>query len=111
MSDAPEGEAIVIALTTAPDDDAAALIARTLVGEGLAACVSRIPSVLSIYRFEGAVHEDREVMLVIKTTTKRLTALERRLLGLHPYEVPEFLVVEASAASDAYARWLRSVVA
>jgi periplasmic divalent cation tolerance protein len=108
MSDQQHDDRIVIALTTVPDAAIGARIGRTLVEERLAACVNRVPEIVSIYRFEGAIHEDPEALLLIKTVRGRLADLERRLLELHPYRVPEFVVVDAAEVSGAYAAWLRS---
>jgi periplasmic divalent cation tolerance protein len=103
-----DADGIVVALTTAPDAETGARIGRTLVEEQLAACVSRVPEIVSIYRFEGAVHEDPETLLIIKTCRRNLADLERRLHELHPYQVPELVVLDATAGAK-YASWLRSV--
>jgi periplasmic divalent cation tolerance protein len=105
-----DDDGIVVAFTTTPDGDSAAAIARQLVEEGIVACASRIPEVVSIYRFEGAVHEDRENLLIMKTARPKLAELEARLMDLHPYDVPELVVVDASKVGAKYAEWLRSVV-
>jgi periplasmic divalent cation tolerance protein len=96
----------VIVLTTVGNADEAHVIARTLVAEGLAACVNLLPEMTSIYRWEGAIQEDRERQLVIKTTRERVDALRDRLHELHTYEVPEFLVLSIDGGSDAYLRWI-----
>jgi periplasmic divalent cation tolerance protein len=92
-------------LTTLGADADAAALARALVESRLAACVNVLPAMTSIYRWKGAVEEDREQQLVIKTTPAALDALQAWLVAHHPYETPEFLVLEASG-SDAYLRWL-----
>jgi periplasmic divalent cation tolerance protein len=102
-------DGIVVAFTTVPDAATGARIGRTLVEERLVACVSRVPEVVSIYRFEGAVHEDQEALLIMKTTRARVADLDRRLSELHPYKVPELVVVDAAAVASKYAAWLRSV--
>lgn len=86
--------------------DAEAL-ARTLVDERLAACVNVLPEMTSVYRWQGAVQVERERQLVIKTAADRLEALRSRLMHLHPYEVPEFLVVAVAGGSELYLRWVR----
>lgn len=98
---------IALVLTTIGADADAAALARTLVGEQLAACVNVLPVMTSVYRWKGAIEQDREQQLVIKTAPERLPALEARLRQLHPYEVPEFVVLGARA-SEAYARWVRT---
>jgi periplasmic divalent cation tolerance protein len=106
----------VIVLTTMPADpgegkpDANAL-GRTLVEEGLAACVNVLPPMESMYRWQGSVHQDAERQLVIKTRTERLDALYGRLRTLHPYDVPEFLVLPVSAGSPSYLEWVKDSVA
>ena len=80
--------AIAIVLTTIGADADAAALARTLVEERLAACVNVLPPMTSFYRWKGAIEEDREQQLVIKTTPTRTVALEARLRELHPYELP-----------------------
>lgn len=102
---------LVLALTTCPDADCAARIARALVAEALAACVNRVPGVTSTYRWQGEVHEDTEVLLLIKTTAARFEDLRQRLLELHPYDVPELIALPIEQGHDAYLHWLRSNVA
>ncbi|HEV7491078.1 MAG TPA: divalent-cation tolerance protein CutA [Rhodanobacteraceae bacterium] len=88
------------------DRETASRLARALVDERLAACVNAIPSVVSTYRWNDAIHTDNEVLLLIKTTADRLDALETRLIELHPYEVPELLAIEPVAGSAPYLAWL-----
>ncbi len=102
-------EVVLVLTTVAADTDALAL-ARTLVEEGLAACVNVGAPMTSVYRWKGSLEEDREQPLVIKTTGDRLAALETRLRALHPYELPEFLVLSASGGSTAYLNWIRESV-
>jgi periplasmic divalent cation tolerance protein len=103
---APAGAARVL-LTSAPPG-VAREIAAALVGEGLAACVSLLPGVRSVYRWEGAVRDDPETVLLVKTRVERLAALSARIVALHPYELPEQLVLEPSGASAAYVAWLEA---
>jgi periplasmic divalent cation tolerance protein len=99
----------VVVLTTLPVDalDAAAF-ARTLVEERLAACVNIHAPALSVYRWQEGIEEATERLLTIKTTTGKVAALRERIHALHPYDVPEFLVLPVSAGSDAYLDWVRS---
>lgn len=106
---ARDSDAVVVLTTVGTDLDATAL-ARTLVAERLAACVNVLPVMMSVYRWQGRVEEEREQQLVIKTAADRVSALAARLRELHPYEVPEFLVLRVSEGSDAYLRWLRDSV-
>ena len=96
---------MVIVLTTIGADADALGLARTLVEERLAACVNVLPAMTSIYRWKGTVETDREQQLVVKTRPETVPALEARLKALHPYELPEFVVLSA-ATSAAYAAWL-----
>ncbi|MBI3403815.1 MAG: divalent-cation tolerance protein CutA [Acidobacteria bacterium] len=89
-----------------PDDDRADALARTLVDERLAACVNVHSPMTSVYRWRGQVERERERQLVIKTTRDRLAAVETRLRALHPYELPEFIVVDADGGSAAYLQWV-----
>jgi periplasmic divalent cation tolerance protein len=91
-----------------PDDDRADALARTLVDERLASCVSVHAPMMSTYRWKGIIEHETERQLVIKTTRARIAAIETRLRALHPYELPEFLVVPVDAASDAYLEWVSS---
>ena len=96
----------VIVLTTLPAAADAAALARTLVDERLAACVNILPVMQSVYRWQEAVQQDDERQLVIKTWRDRLGSLEARLNDLHPYELPELLVLEVIGGSSAYVEWL-----
>ena len=108
MSPSPDSTVLIVLTTLGADADVAT-IARTLVQERLAACVNVLPSMTSFYRWKGAIEEDREQQFVIKTTPDCAAALEARLRELHPYELPEFIVLDATA-SVAYAAWVRESV-
>ncbi len=98
----------IIVLTTWPAAADADALAATLVAERLAACVNVLPEMDSVYSWRGALERDRERQVLVKTTAARLEALERRVAELHPYEVPEFLVLPLAGGSAAYLDWLRS---
>ncbi|MBW2289596.1 MAG: divalent-cation tolerance protein CutA [Deltaproteobacteria bacterium] len=102
---APETELCAV-LTTAPDEGIAAMLARTLVEERLAACVNLIPGARSIYRWQGALQDDSEVVLIIKSHRNRTQALAARIKDLHPYELPEVLVLPVSGGSAPYLDWI-----
>jgi periplasmic divalent cation tolerance protein len=104
--DSVERDEVVIVLTTVGVDVNAGAIASALVDERLAACVNVLPEMTSYFRWLGAVEQAEERQLVIKTTSAQLPALEHRLHELHPYELPEFLVVPARQASEAYLKWV-----
>jgi periplasmic divalent cation tolerance protein len=95
-----------VALSTAPDADTAARIARALVDERLAACVNLVPAVRSIYRWQDRVADDAEVLLVIKTRAERIEALAARLRALHPYELPELVALPVAAGLESYLDWV-----
>jgi periplasmic divalent cation tolerance protein len=95
-----------LVLSTCPDAETATRMARVLVDERLAACVSALPGVVSTYRWQGKVEQATEVQLLIKTSPDRLDALTARLRELHPYELPEVLVVETAGGLAAYADWV-----
>jgi periplasmic divalent cation tolerance protein len=104
MADAETAARVV--LTTAPDAETGALIARALVEERLAACVNVIPGVRSIYRWGGEIQDDPEVVLIVKTRAERCEALAARIQDLHPYDVPEVLVLPALGGSAPYLAWI-----
>lgn len=97
-----------IVLTTTSNADEAALIARTLVEERLAACASLIPAVESVYHWEGQIETSTEALLLLKTGLDQLAALESRLRELHSYQVPEFLVLDVESGSHPYLEWLHA---
>lgn len=95
-----------LALTTVGSLEDARKMARTLVERRLAACVNVIPNLTSIYRWQGAVEEADEVLLLIKTAENQLSALEAAIRELHFYDVPEFLVLSVESGSRLYLAWL-----
>lgn len=104
-SDGPDP--VVIVLTTWPDDERAASVARQLVDARLAACVTRLPRHRVVYRWQGAIEEADEHQWVIKTTASALDALWVAFRAAHPYETPEWIVLTAAGGSDAYLQWVR----
>jgi len=102
---------VMLVYSTAPDGDIATKIARELVEQRLAACVSVMPGVQSIYRWQGAVEEASEVCLMIKTTEARFPELSRVMLSLHPYDVPELIAVPVADGLPAYLQWVREEAA
>ena len=97
---------VVVVLTTVPDGEKGEAIARALVEERLAACVNLFAPMTSIYRWRGAIERETEQQLLIKTTRGRVPALQARLAALHPYDVPEFLVLSVADSSSAYFEWV-----
>jgi periplasmic divalent cation tolerance protein len=100
----------VVVLVTAPNADSAAAMARTLVEEGLAACGNVVPAVRSIYRWDGQIHDDAEALLVLKTERRLVPELKARLPALHPYQVPELLVLPVEDGLGPYLAWVAASV-
>ncbi|MGH7751875.1 MAG: divalent-cation tolerance protein CutA [Gemmatimonadales bacterium] len=105
MSVEPGLRAVLVTTTVAAEDTAADL-ARTLVGERLAACVHVSAPISSTYVWQGKLETAREWVLQCKTTEARLEALMTRLRALHPYEVPEVVAVAATATDPDYLAWV-----
>lgn len=95
-----------VVLCTVPSEDVGVRIARQLVDEQLVACVNIVPGVRSIYRYQGKVEDDRELLLVMKTADDRLEALIPRVRELHPYDVCEVLALAVNAGSQPYLDWV-----
>jgi periplasmic divalent cation tolerance protein len=105
------GKANRIVLMTCGSIVEARRIASKVVRKRLAACVNIVLGpIQSIYRWKGKVQSAREVLIVIKTTEKRLEELEKEVSRWHSYDVPEFVVVPISAGSRAYLAWLEESV-
>ena len=102
----PAESAARVVLITAPDASTARVLARALVERSLAACVNLVPGVTSIYRWKGALEEQSEVLMIAKTTAARVHELEALLIELHPYDVPECVVLEPAHVEAKYLRWL-----
>ncbi len=97
---------VVVALSTAPSPAVARRLARTLVEERLCACVNVVPGVRSLYRWKGKLHDDHELLLVMKLAAARVPALKKRLLELHPYEMPELVVLGVAGGHAPYLSWV-----
>ena len=96
----------LLVLCTCPDQESATRIAERLVDERLAACVSLVPGLTSIYRWQGAIKREAEVLLLVKTVAGRFAALSERLRALHPYEVPEIIALPITAGLPDYLSWM-----
>jgi periplasmic divalent cation tolerance protein len=99
-----------IVLCTTPDREAAELIANTLVAEKLAACVNILPGVTSVYRWQGAIEQSEELLLVIKTSQTVWPMLEAQIQALHPYELPEIVAVPIKTGEAEYIQWLENTI-
>jgi len=100
----------VLALSTWPADLDLVPLAQDLVSAGVAACVSILPAVQSVYIWQGAVQSEREQQLLIKTTRGQVGALWQALRARHPYDVPEFIVVPIVDGNPEYLDWIRRAV-
>jgi periplasmic divalent cation tolerance protein len=98
----------VVVLTTLPLEADPGAFGRALVEEHLAACVNILPEMRSIYRWKEQVEDAPERQVLIKTIHERVPLLLERLRSLHPYEVPEFVVLRIADGSDDYLDWIRS---
>lgn len=101
---------VVVILTTLPISADAESFARALVDERLAACVSVYGEVTSIFRWQEGVQTDHERQVMIKTTAGRVSDVKTRFANLHPYEVPEFLVLTCADGGETYLKWVRESV-
>ena len=99
-------DAVLLVLCTFPDAETARHAGSALVEAGLAACVNLLPGIESIYRWQGKVERAGEVLAVFKTTAAAMPAFERRLVEMHPYEVPEVVVLQPAQVAESYARWI-----
>ena len=97
---------IVVFMTAASGEEATRL-AEMLVGAHLAACVQILPEMESVYRWEGKIERQPEVLLLAKTTQAKFADLEREVRALHSYETPEIVAVPITAGSAPYLEWLR----
>lgn len=100
-----------VVLVTVPDAETGARLGRSLVEEGLVACVNVVPGLRSIYRWEGAVQDEAEVLLMMKIRADRLDTLTKRIRALHPYELPEVVALAVVGGSEDYLEWVRRACA
>jgi len=96
----------LLVFTTLPSADKAAELAKLLVNERLVACANLLPAVRSIYRWQGELHDENEVLVLLKTRAEHLERLKLRILEVHPYEVPEVLAVPIESGYQPYLDWL-----
>jgi len=100
-----------IILCTCPNKETAETIARQLVESKLAACVNILPSITSIYQWQGAIETAQEQLLLIKSRNDRYLELEKRIQSLHPYELPEIVSVSVNHALPGYLKWIDACLA
>ena len=103
-------DSVVVVITTVTDPEVAENIARTVVEEKLAACANLLGSVVSIFRWKSHVEREVEVMVIMKTTQQGLDNLRRRIVELHPYDVPELIALPVQGGYEPYLQWVRSEV-
>jgi periplasmic divalent cation tolerance protein len=96
----------MLVLTTLPNADAAAEMAKRIVDERLAACANLFPAVRSIYKWQAKVEDQNEILVLFKTRQEHFERLKSRILELHPYEVPEVLAIPVEQAYQPYLEWL-----
>jgi periplasmic divalent cation tolerance protein len=101
---------MLLVFTTFANEADAARVARVLIEERLIACANLIPAARSLYRWQGAIQDEREVMALMKTRKQDWTALLSRLHELHPYETPECIAVRVAAGAPKYMEWLESAL-
>ena len=104
MSDSADA---IVVLITAPNREEAIRLADMLVGSHLAACVQLLPEMESVYRWEGQIERQPEILLLVKTTRARFDELEREVRALHSYDTPEIVALPIVAGAEPYLRWLR----
>jgi periplasmic divalent cation tolerance protein len=100
----------ILVLSTSDSEEVARTIATALVEAKEAACVNIVPGIRSIYRWEGKICEEAEVLLAIKSTGELFDAVNSRIHRLHPYQVPEVIAVPIKDGDSAYLQWLRDSV-
>ncbi len=111
MSTHQDPDQALLVLSTFPDESVARSLADRLVQEKLAACVSLLPGVQSIYTWKGETQTDFEWLGLIKIQARTYPELEKRLTEWHPYETPEIIALDIARGSEAYLKWLRASLA
>lgn len=96
---------------TAPDLRVARRLAKAALEAHLAACANLVPGIESHYWWQGKLERGREVLILFKTTARRLAELEKLVLALHPYDTPEFVVVPVHQVNERYLTWWRKALA
>lgn len=101
----PHTDAIVVLTTVASDEEAVQLV-RTLLDRRLIACGTLVPGARSIYRWQGKIADEQEVLLLLKTRSARLESLQEAFRELHPYKVPELLALSVDTGLEKYIEWI-----
>jgi len=100
----------IVVFVTAANSDEAAQLAEMLVGQSLAACVQILPEMESVYRWQGKIERQKEVLVIAKTTRSKFEELEAKVRAIHSYETPEIVALPVIAGSPPYLEWLNSSV-
>ena len=103
----PHTDAIVVLTTVASDEEAVSLV-RTLLERRLIACGTLLPAARSLYRWQGKIADEHEVVVMLKTRSARLESLRAAFSELHPYKVPELLAVPVEAGTEKYLEWINA---
>ncbi len=101
----PHTDAVVVMTTVSTSDEAVALV-RALLERRLIACGTMLPPARSLYRWEGKLADEQEIVVLLKTRSARIEALEAAFRELHPYKVPELLALEVAAGAEKYLGWI-----
>jgi periplasmic divalent cation tolerance protein len=97
----------IVCFITAPNEDEAVNIARTLVEDRLAACANIVKNVRSIYSWQGAIEDDAEVLMIVKSRRSLFQKLSKKVKEIHSYDVPEVIALPIIDGSEEYLNWLR----
>ncbi|HEY8412868.1 MAG TPA: divalent-cation tolerance protein CutA [Pyrinomonadaceae bacterium] len=100
------GDDPIVVFLTAANGEEATRLADLLIGAHLAACVQILPEMESVYRWQGNIERQSEILLIVKTTAAKFADLEREVRVLHSYETPEIIAIPLVAASTPYLQWL-----
>jgi periplasmic divalent cation tolerance protein len=103
----PHSDAILVLTTVSSEDEAVTLI-RTLLERRLIACGTIMPGARSLYRWQGKIADEREVVLLLKTRSARVEALQEAFGSLHPYKVPELLALAVDSGLEKYLEWINA---
>lgn len=106
MKKGNRSDEVRVVLVTAPDRETGRKLARAVTEARLAACGNVIPGLTSVYRWEGRIEEDEEVLILFKTTESSLSSMMDMIVELHPYEIPEFLALHVSTGHLPYMEWV-----
>lgn len=100
----------IVVFITAPTADEASRLADALVEARLAACVQTLPEMQSVYRWQGKIERQKEVLIIVKTIASKFESLERTVREIHSYETPEIVAFPLTAGSNSYLQWLNESV-